>query len=134
MQNKKVDLLNTLQHNTFIRLRPSTIEGIGVFATTLISKGQRGMFSKDKSEWIPVTKQEVAALPLHTQNLIENFCLYDEEHYFVPEYGFAMVDLVIFINHSETPNIRSLNDGEDFEALHDIQPGDELLLDYNAIV
>ena len=40
----------------------------------------------------------------------------DEENYFIPEYGFKMMDMVVDLNHAERPNIISINDGEDFEA------------------
>ena len=45
-----------------------------------------------------------------------------------------MIDPVIFINHSDTPNIVSIQDGEDFEAIKEIQEGEELFLDYGQIV
>lgn len=130
----KADLLKELSENTFVKLAPSAVEGIGVFALIRILKGTRGMFSKDKSEWLQISKNEINALPEHSRHLVENFCLFDEDHYFVPEYGFKMIDLVIYVNHSELPNIKSLNDGEDFEALRDIEAGEELFLDYGSIV
>ena len=52
----------------------------------------------------------------------------------MPEYGFKMVDLVIYLNHADEPNIMSINDGEDFEALRDIHEGEELFVDYGEIV
>jgi SET domain-containing protein len=60
--------------------------------------------------------------------------LFDEDFYFIPDYGFKLVDLVIYLNHSETPNVISLNDGEEFEAIRDIANGEELLVDYGTIV
>ena len=42
--------------------------------------------------------------------------------------------LVIYLNHSETPNVISINDGEYFEAIRDIQQGEELFVDYGTIV
>jgi len=60
--------------------------------------------------------------------------LFDEDFYFIPDYGFKLVDLVIYLNHSETPNVISLNDGEEFEAIRDIAIGEELLVDYGTIV
>ena len=130
----KEDLLKELSENTFVKLAPSSVEGIGVFALAPIPKGFRGLFSKDKSEWIKVVKTEVNELPQHAKYLVENFCLYDDNHYFIPEYGFKTVDLVIFLNHSDEPNLRSINEGEDFETLRDISEGEELFLDYGSIV
>ena len=127
-------LLHQLAHHTFIMLKPSPIQGIGVFAIRDINKGQRKIFSEDQSEWIKIQKSEIEKLPASSRFLVENHCLYDDENYFVPEYGFKMIDPVIYINHSDTPNIKSIDDGNDFEALCDIKEGEELFLDYGEIV
>ena len=131
---KKEQLLHELKHNTVVMLKPSPVAGIGVFAITDIQKGQKNIFSNDKSEWIKVSRGEVAELPVHSRALVENFCLYDEGNYFIPEYGFKMVDLVVYLNHADEPNIISINEGEDFEAIHDIRAGEELFIDYGEIV
>jgi len=115
-------------------IKPSPLHGIGVFAIRTIPKGTKNIFSEGMGEWIQVSKQEVESLPQSSKDLIENHCLFDEDHYFIPEYGFKLVDLVIYLNHSEIPNVRSLNEGEQFEALRDIQEGEELLVDYGTIV
>ena len=130
----KADLLKELSQNTFVILRPSAVQGIGVFAIRDISKGQRQLFSQDKSEWIKIPKEEVEKLPEHSRFLVENHCLYDDNNYFVPEYGFKMIDPVIYLNHADIPNVISINEGEDFEALTDIKSGEELFIDYGEIV
>ena len=130
----KADLLKELSQNTFVMLRPSAVQGIGVFAIRDISKGQRQLFSQDKSEWIKIPKEEVEMLPEHSRFLVENHCLYDDDNYFVPEYGFKMIDPVIYLNHADIPNVISINEGEDFEALRDIKSGEELFIDYGEIV
>jgi SET domain-containing protein len=45
-----------------------------------------------------------------------------------------MMDLAVYLNHSDSPNLISINDGEYFEATRDIQSGEELLIDYGTIV
>ena len=132
----KAALLNELAGNTWVMIRPSPIEGIGVFALQDIPKGCRSMFSKanEQEQWIPIAKTEVENLPAHAKALIENYCLYDEENYFVPDYGFKKMDLVNFLNHSDTPNVISINDGEFFEPIRDIKKDEELVIDYGEIV
>jgi SET domain-containing protein len=117
-------------------IRPSPIEGIGVFALRDIPKGCRNMFSKpnDEEKWITISKAEVDNLPGHSKALIENYCLYDDENYFVPDHGFKKMDLVNFLNHSDSPNIISINEGDFFEAIRDIRAGEELLIDYGELV
>lgn len=119
---------------TYIMLKPSPVHGIGVFAIRDIPKGCRTMFSKDNGEWVKVPIAEIEALPESSRDLVETYCLYDEEHYYVPDYGFKKMDLVNYLNHSARPNVRSVNDGEFFEAITDIPAGQELLVNYEAIV
>ena len=132
----KEELLYELTGNTWVMIRPSPIEGIGVFALQDIPKGCRSMFSQaiEQEQWIPIAKTDVDKLPAHAKALIENYCLYDDENYFVPDYGFKKMDLVNFLNHSETPNVISINDGEFFEAIRDIKQGEVLVIDYGEIV
>ena len=132
----KAALLAELSNNTYVMLKPSPIEGIGVFAITDIAKGCRNMFSKPDAndEWLTVSKKEVEALPPHAQFIVGNYCLYDEENYFIPSHGFKKIDLSLFLNHADTPNIISINDGDYFEAVRDIKAGEELVVDYGEIV
>jgi len=119
---------------TYITLKPSPVHGIGVFAIRDIPQGCRDMFSKDNGEWLKVPIAEIEALPEASKDLVETYCVYDEEHYYIPDYGFKKMDLVNYLNHSAQPNVRSVNDGEFFEAITDIPAGQELLINYEAIV
>jgi SET domain-containing protein len=132
----KAALLAELSNNTYVMLQPSPIAGIGVFAIQDIPKGCRDMFSKPdvNDKWITVSKKEVAVLPAHAQFIVGNYCLYDDENYFIPDDGFKKIDVSLFLNHADTPNIISINDGDYFEAVRDIKAGEELLLDYGEIV
>ena len=130
----KEALLKELAASTYVMIKPSPLHGIGVFAIRDIPKGTSNIFSKGVGDWIQVSKEEVDALPQHSKDLIENHCLFNEDFYFIPDYGFKLVDLVIYLNHSETPNVISLNEGEEFEAIRDIANGEELLVDYGTIV
>jgi SET domain-containing protein len=132
----KAELLAELSNNTYVMLKPSPIEGIGVFAIRDIPKGCRQMFSKPdvNDRWITVTKEEVAALPPHARFIVGNYCLYDDGNYFVPDDGFKKNDLSLFLNHADTPNIISINEGDYFETIRDIKNGEELVIDYGEIV
>jgi SET domain-containing protein len=130
----KEALLKDLHQDTYVMIKPSPLHGIGVFAIRDIPKGTRNLFSQGVGEWIKLTIAEVEALPKHSRDLVENHCLFDEDYYYVPDYGFKLVDLVVYLNHSDTPNVISINEGEYFEATRDIAAGEELLLDYGTIV
>lgn len=128
------ELLKELRDDIYVMLKPSPVHGIGVFAIRDIPKGCRTIFSGHKNDWITLPIAEVEKLPEHSRNLVETYCLYDEENYYVPDYGFKIMDMVNYLNHSSTPNVESVHDGEYFEALTDIPAGTELLVDYGAIV
>ena len=132
----KAELLAELHNNTYVMLRPSPVEGIGVFAIQDIPQGCRQMFTKPTADdqWITLSTKEVEELPAHARFMVGNYCLFDNENYFVPGHGFKSIDLSLFLNHSDTPNILSVHDGDYFEALRDIQAGEELLIDYGTIV
>ena len=130
----QIKLFEQLRDQTYIMLKSSPVHGIGVFAIQPIPKGCRNMFSKDSGEWIKIPIKEVENLPEHSRSLIETYCLFDEENYFVPESGFKTIDPVIYLNHSSRPNIISINDGEEFEAQIDIATGEELLVNYGHLV
>jgi SET domain-containing protein len=129
-------LLHELANNTYVALRPSPVAGIGVFAIRPIRKGCRDMFSKPNpaEQWQTLTHAQVKALPEHARALVENFCLFDETVYYVPQQGFKALDISLFLNHADVPNIQSIDDGNYFEALRDISAGEELFLDYGKIV
>ena len=127
-------LLHELANNTWVMIKPSGIHGIGVFAVRDIPKGCREIFSSEMGEWSTVPRNEVDALPQHARDIVENYCLYDNEKYFVPAQGFKTMDLSLFLNHSDTPNIISVNDGEYFETIREIKNGEELFVDYGDIV
>jgi len=128
------ELLHELSQETYAALKPSAVHGIGVFAIRDIPKGCRTIFSRNVGEWVKLPIAEVEKLPEHSRSLIETYCLYDETDYYVPDYGFKVMDIVNYLNHSSDPNIISVNDGEYFEALKDIPSGKELFVDYGEIV
>jgi len=130
----KEELLKELSEEIYAVLKPSPVHGIGVFAIRDIPKGCRNIFSNNIGEWIKLPIADIEQLPEHSRNLVETYCLYDDENYYVPDYGFKVMDLVNYLNHSATPNIISINNGECFEALTDISAGAELLINYGEIV
>lgn len=130
-------LLHELRDDTYVALRPSGVAGVGVFAIRDIPKGCRTIFSPPSGrddDYLAVSRAEIEALPAHARHMVETYCLFDDERYFVPKDGFKKMDLVSFLNHSETPNVQSIDDGAYFEALVDIPADSELFVDYGTIV
>ncbi len=130
----KAELLQELQNETWALLAPSPVHGIGVFAIRDIPKGCKTIFSKNTGGWIELGFEEAAQLPEHSRNFIETYYLYDEQKYFIPDYGCKIMDMASYLNHSANPNLISVNEGEYFEALRDIRKGEELFIDYGSVV
>ncbi|MEO8405839.1 MAG: SET domain-containing protein [Chitinophagaceae bacterium] len=119
---------------TYVMLQASTTHGVGVFAIRDIPKGTRSLFTKHHEEWIRLTHDEVNALPAYTQRLIENYCVYDKEFYYIEKSGFKKMDIVCYLNHSDDQyNLASVNSGEFFETTRDIKAGEELFLNYSEL-
>ena len=102
----KDELLKDLMTETYAMLKPSGVHGIGVFAIRDIPKGCRNIFSKDHGQWIKVPIAEVEKLPAHSKELVETYCVFDEENYFMPDYGFKVMDMVNYLQHLMAINIQ----------------------------
>ena len=124
------ELLSELAQETYVALQPSPVHGIGVFAIRDIPKGNRTMFSKENGDWTKVPFEQVESLPEHSKRLIETYCIFDEESYYIEKTGFKKMDLINFLNHSDSPNL-GLIKGEFFETLADVKCGDELFINYS---
>ena len=119
--------------NTVIGLAPSPIHGIGVFALAEIPAGKTDLFSPMADEWPGVPLAAIDALPAHVRKLIDTYCLRDEGTVYLPPNGFTIIDLVVYLNHSDTPNLRQIDGGSSFVTLRDIAAGEELLIDYGKL-
>ncbi len=128
------DFLQELERQTWVMLRPSALHGIGVFAVRDIPAGCREMFSPEPGQWRTVPRAAVEGLSPHLRGLIENYCLYDSDSYYIPSAGFRQMDLSLFLNHSDVPNLVSVDEGAFFETLRPIAAGEELLIDYGTLV
>jgi SET domain-containing protein len=125
------ELLRELE-DTWCRLAPSPVHGIGVFAIRDIPTGTNP-FSVGMEEWTPLSLEEVRSLPRAVQELIDCYCCIRNGHFIVPKYGFKFWDMVHFINHSLQPNVESCDGGAFFRTIRDIRAGEEILIDYNLI-
>jgi SET domain-containing protein len=118
---------------TRIGLAPSPVHGIGVFALVNIPAGTSDLFSPGGETWPAIPLAEVEKLPTHARKLIDTYCLQDETHAYLPPRGFKVIDLVIYLNHSDTPNLKQVDGGDYFTTLRDLWAGEELLIDYGQL-
>lgn len=111
----------------FVRLRPSRLHGIGVFAIRDIPKGTY-VFQSDDEEMLWVKASAVKRLDKEVSNLYRDFCVLRDGSYGCPR-NFNRLTPAWYINHSENPNIAA-DENFDFYSKRKIRRGEELTLKY----
>lgn len=111
----------------FVRLKPSSLHGIGVFAIHDIPKGTY-IFSGDNGEMVWVKASTTGRLSKEVKGLYRDFCVLRDGKYGCPR-SFNVMTPAWYINHSDEPNIAA-DQNFDFYATRRIKMGEELTLSY----
>lgn len=106
-------------------LKPSSIHGLGVFATESIKKGTAVYQHNPRLDLI-LTATKFARLDPQDQALIMHYGGIDKR---LGRYRLSYDDLR-FLNHSEKPNLVYDSATDQIIALRDISSGEELTQDY----
>lgn len=111
-------------HESFI-LKPSTINGVGVFLLHNVTQGTYlELFREDFEEEV----REVHDVPEELQG----YCLHREDGKLLCPKMFNRLGIGNYINHSENANMRYEN-GKGYFAKRDIKAGEELLANYREL-
>ena len=103
-------------------LKPSTIEGVGVFTLTPIRKGARvPLFCAGDSKTI--SRRQYARLP----SAYARYHVPDADEKWWGPVDYHRMSVGWYLNHSRTPNLNVL---DNFTALRRIAAGEELTIDY----
>jgi SET domain-containing protein len=122
--------MKTLPHQgVYVRLKPSNIHGVGVFAIRNIPKGTY-IFRDDNEPIKWVEKQRTKGLPKAIRDLYEDFCIIKNGKYGCPK-SFDALTPTWYLNHSKKPNVAA-DKNTRFYTLRDIRKGEELTVDYRT--
>ncbi len=130
MNATKQKILNNLV-NTYCRLRASKIEGVGVFAIREIPRGKNPFFGLKKQKWHKFQISELKSLGKETLSLIDSFfVIHKNGAVYISDSCLNGMDVSYFLNDSKKPNIKTIDDGENFVTLRKIKKGEELTVAY----
>lgn len=132
----KKELLYNLVYQTFCRLKPSKVSGVGVFAIRAISKGVNPFQGCREAYLIPLRKEELEILPAGVKKIVKDFCILKNGQYWVPDFGLNSIDLSYYLNDSKDPNMQAEVESQtgdvEFITKRKIKNGEELTVDYKT--
>jgi len=132
MINSKKEILENLK-NTYCRLKASKIEGVGVFAIRDIPKGKNPFAGVRKQKWHKFQMSELKGLAKEILPLVDSFFVIHKNGMVEISDGCLNgMDISYFLNDSKKPNIKTIDDGENFVTLRKIKKGEELSVAYKT--
>lgn len=131
--NRKQTVRRILRES-YCRLAPSPIHGLGVFALRDIPRGidpfTVGM--RYPRSWIAITPAEFRHASAGVRSLLASLFVPDADGTFrIPALGANLIDIGLYLNHSARPNMRTI-DGHRFVTRRRIRAGAELTVDYTS--
>ena len=130
MNNQKERLLKNLQ-NTYCRLKPSEIEGIGVFAIKNIPKGVNPFQVIRQEKWLKLNMRDLSGIGKEVLKMIDDFFVIEQDGtVLILEHGLNNLNISFFVNNSDAPNLYTPDEGFTFITLRNIKKDEELTVSY----
>ncbi len=130
MQKKEV--LKRLKE-TFCRLAPSKISGVGVFAIRDIPKGANPFKRERNQKWEKFKLSELKNLDKNILKMIDDFYVIEKDNtVMIPEYALNGMGISFFLNHSKKTNMITKDEGYTFLTKRKIKKGEELTVAYET--
>ena len=128
----KKEVLKRLQQ-TYSRLQPSKVSGVGVFAIRDIPKNISPFKGVNKQKWQEFKLEELKHLDKEILRMIDDFYVIEKDQtVMIPEYALNGMDISFFLNHSKKPNMYTKDEGTTFYTKRKIKKGEELTIAYGT--
>ncbi len=132
MNKEKLKVLNLLQ-NTYCRLKSSKVSGVGVFAVRDIPKGKNIFLGQIDEKWYKFHVSELKKIDPEVMEMIKDFFVIEKDQTLtIPKSGLNGMDMSFYPNHSDKPNIKTIDNGFSFVSLRKIKKGEELVVSYKT--
>ena len=112
-------------------MQPSELHGVGVFAIRRIPKGINPFESPLPLQLVCLAREDIKGLPAGVKEMIRQYAVNQDGHYVLSTFGFNLLDLEYFVNHSTKPNLVFDDDLGAYRTARVIARGEELTGDYN---
>ncbi len=129
------DLVKDLEKNIYCRLRPSKVEGVGVFAIRDIPKGTNPFKSFLPYRFAVVDAASVfknSKIDPAVKKLASDMYSVSSGRLYLYKGGLNAIDISFFLNHSKKPNLIAKHGGYFFVAARKIKKGEELFSDHST--
>jgi SET domain-containing protein len=133
----KDEIIKDLENNIYCRIRPSKIQGTGVFAIRNIPKGTNPFITYTNFETIAISVKEIMEnkkIPDSVKEMVKDFYVIQNGNFYCDARSLNEIDISYFVNHSKTPNLdaKDLDEETIFITNRDILAGEELTSDYST--
>mgnify|MGYP002076612181 CR=1 FL=1 len=132
---EKKQLIKHLENDIYCRIGISKIHGVGVIAIKDIKKGTNPFknLSDEKDKIVALTNSDLRNVDSEVKKIVNDF-FGNGRTFDVLYYGPNYINISYYLNHSKTPNLDLIDNGEPylgFSANRDIKKNEELLINYD---
>lgn len=131
--NKEKQLTLKILKNTYCRLKPSKISGVGVFAIRDIPPKTELFKGQINQKWLKFRMEEFESLDKEIIKIIDDFFVIEKnKSVSLPKSGLNGMDMSFYVNHSKNPNAKTIDNGFTFVSLRRIKKGEEITISYSS--
>lgn len=119
--------------NTYCRLKPSKLSGVGVFAVRDIPKNRNPFEIIGEHRWYEFKTADLKSLDKEVLKMIDDFFVIEQKGtVYIPEIGLNGINISFFLNHSKKPNVKTVDNGFIFVTLREIKKNEEITVSYGT--
>ncbi|MFA6064327.1 MAG: SET domain-containing protein [archaeon] len=130
MNHEKEKVIQKIK-NTYCRIMPSKLHGVGVFAIRDIPKDINPFGIETKQKWVRVHLKDLGEIHPNLNEMIEAFYVIKKDgSVWINSGGLGSIGISFYMNTSKNPNMKTIDEGFTFITSKEIKCGEELLADY----